>query len=93
MIKVLFHYEAGPKLLVKLDALKDQNIDITCCDQSDDEKFEAFLQETDVLWHVLRPITPDHIAQAPSLKLIQKIGVGVNTIDLGGSKSARRSCL
>jgi hypothetical protein len=64
MIKVLFHYEAGPKLLVKLDALKDQNIDITCCDQSDDEKFEAFLQETDVLCmcsvRSLRTTSPKH---------------------------------
>jgi phosphoglycerate dehydrogenase-like enzyme len=87
MIKVLFHYEAGPNLLAKLDALKDQNIDVTCCDQSDDKKFDALLRETDVLWHVLRPVTAHHIAHAPSLKLVQKIGVGVNTIDLEAAKA------
>jgi phosphoglycerate dehydrogenase-like enzyme len=87
MIKVLFHYEAGPNLLAKLDALKARNIDVTCCDQSDDETFEALLRETDVLWHVLRPITLDHFVHAPSLKLIQKIGVGVNTIDLEAAKA------
>jgi phosphoglycerate dehydrogenase-like enzyme len=31
---------------------------------------------------VLRPVTADHINSAPQLKLIQKIGVGVNTIDI-----------
>jgi phosphoglycerate dehydrogenase-like enzyme len=35
-----------------------------------------------VLWHVLQRCTAEMIAAAPGLKLIQKIGVGVNTIDL-----------
>ncbi len=82
MTKVLFHYEAGPKLLAKLDALKSRDIDVTCCDQTDDKTFETLLKDADVLWHVLRPLTQTHIENAPSLKLIQKIGVGVNTIDL-----------
>jgi phosphoglycerate dehydrogenase-like enzyme len=87
MIKVLFHYEAGPNLLEKLDALKSEGLDVVCCDQTDDETFERLLPEIDVLWHVLRPVTPDHIAIAPALKLIQKIGIGVNTIDLEAAKS------
>ncbi len=82
MTKVLFHYEAGPKLLEKLAALKSRDIDVTCCDQTDETTFETLLKDADVLWHVLRPVTRNHIANAPSLKLIQKIGVGVNTIDL-----------
>ncbi|MCA8892762.1 2-hydroxyacid dehydrogenase [Hyphomonas sp.] len=82
MIKVLFHYEAGPNLRAKLDALKSEGLDVICCDQTDDEKFERLLPEIDALWHALRPVTPEHIAKARSLKLIQKIGVGVNTIDL-----------
>ena len=88
MIKVLFHYEAGPKLLAKLNALKADGLDVTCCDQSDLGRFESLLPETDVLWHVLQPVTPDHIAKASSLKLIQKIGVGVNTIDLDAAQAA-----
>ncbi len=35
-----------------------------------------------VLLHVLTPVTADWIAKAPQLKLVQKLGVGVNTIAL-----------
>ena len=45
------------------------------------------LPETDVLWHVLKPCTAAMIAAAPKLRLIQKIGVGVNTIDLEAAKA------
>ncbi|MEZ5946956.1 MAG: hypothetical protein R3C04_08940 [Hyphomonas sp.] len=88
MINVLFHYEAGPNLIGKLTSLTEQGLNVRCCDQSDDETFAALLPDTHVLWHVLRPVTAAHIRQAPGLKLIQKIGVGVNTIDLDAAKDA-----
>lgn len=40
----------------------------------------------DILWHVLTPVTRRHIEAAHGLKLIQKLGVGVNTIDLDAAK-------
>ena len=40
-----------------------------------------------MLWHVLEPCTAAMIAAAPRLKLIQKIGIGVNTIDLEAAKA------
>ncbi len=40
-----------------------------------------------MIWHVLKPCTAAMIAAAPKLKLIQKIGVGVNTIDLEAAKA------
>jgi phosphoglycerate dehydrogenase-like enzyme len=43
--------------------------------------------DADVVWHVLSPVTADMIAAAPRLTLIQKIGVGVNTIDLAAAKA------
>ena len=39
-----------------------------------------------MLWHVLKPVTAQVIARAPKLRLIQKIGSGVNTIDLEAAK-------
>ena len=87
MINVLFHYEAGPKLLARLASLETQGLKVTCCDQSDDISFEKAIRSADVLWHVLRPVTASHISSAPSLKLIQKIGVGVNTIDLDAARA------
>ena len=38
------------------------------------------------MWHVLEPISKEHICMAPNLKLIQKIGVGVNTIDIAAAE-------
>lgn len=38
------------------------------------------------LLHVLTPVTADFIAKAPKLKLIQKLGVGVNTIALDAAR-------
>ncbi len=39
------------------------------------------------LLHVLTPVTPEFIASAPKLKLIQKLGVGVNTIALDAARN------
>ena len=43
---------------------------------------DAVAGEITALLHVLTPVTGDFIASAPKLKLIQKLGVGVNTIAL-----------
>jgi phosphoglycerate dehydrogenase-like enzyme len=50
------------------------------CDN--DDLLPELLPDVDVLWHVLTPATAGMIAAAPKLRLIQKIGVGVNTIDV-----------
>jgi phosphoglycerate dehydrogenase-like enzyme len=41
----------------------------------------------EVIWHVLRPLSAADIAAASRLRLIQKIGVGVNTIDLDAARA------
>jgi phosphoglycerate dehydrogenase-like enzyme len=84
-VKVLLHYDAGPGLAKQLAALPD--IDLTICPEGDTAQFAASLPQAEVLWHVLRPITAADIAAAPNLRLIQKIGVGVNTIDLEAAKA------
>jgi phosphoglycerate dehydrogenase-like enzyme len=79
-MNVLFHYAAGPDLAARLAAVP--GLQITACPEHDEALLARLLPETDVLWHVLKPCTAAMIAAAPKLKLIQKIGVGVNTIDL-----------
>src|SRR5207244_11024316 len=54
--------------------------------ESDVERFNALLPQVEVLWHMLKPVTADVIGRAPKLKLIQKIGSGVNTIDVDAAK-------
>lgn len=81
-MKVVFRYDAGPALRRELATLKEQGIDVVLCPEGPDEPFLSEMRDADALWHILQPVTAETIAAAPKLKLIQKIGVGVNTIDL-----------
>lgn len=81
-MKILFHYDAGEQLQRDVQALAAQGLNVVCCAEGPSQPFLSELKNAEVLWHVLQPIDADIIAQAPALKLIQKIGVGVNTIDL-----------
>jgi phosphoglycerate dehydrogenase-like enzyme len=86
-MKVLLHYNAGPDWREDMKPLIEKGLEVACCDEADDAAFYALLPETEVIWHSLRPIAPGDIAKAPKLRLIQKIGVGVNTIDLEAAKA------
>ena len=83
-MRVLFHYAAGPELAARLASL---GLDIVTCPEQDDALLARLLPDADVLWHVLKPCTAEMIAAAPKLRLIQKIGVGVNTIDLDAARA------
>ncbi|MCY4087415.1 MAG: 2-hydroxyacid dehydrogenase [Actinomycetia bacterium] len=86
-MKVVFHYFTGPGLRARLDEAARGELVIDDCAESNDGRFAELMAEAVVLWHVLRPVTPEVIDGAPSLRLIQKIGVGVNTIDLGAAEA------
>lgn len=86
-MKVLLHYTAGPAWQRELSTLERQGLEVECCDESDDARFYRLLPHAEVLWHLLRPIGATDIAAAARLRLIQKIGVGVNTIDLEAAKA------
>lgn len=86
-MKVVFHYFTGPGLRARLDEAAHGELVIDDCAESDDGRFAELMAEAVVLWHVLRPVTPEVIDGAPSLRLIQKIGVGVNTIDLDAAEA------
>jgi len=86
-LKILFHYDAGPRLRKSLEGLGNQGIEVVCCPEGPDEPFFTEVRDADVLWHVLHPIDATVFEHAPRLKLVQKIGVGVNTIDLEAAKN------
>jgi len=85
-MKALLHYRASPGFRRRLDALKPGWLSLAVVEEADAARFRAELADTDALLHVLKPISADDIAAGPRLKLIQKIGVGVNTIDLDAAK-------
>ncbi|HIM15432.1 MAG TPA: hydroxyacid dehydrogenase [Acidobacteria bacterium] len=81
-MKVVYHSTAGKGVLSHFAALEERGIVVTSCAESDRERFKLLMADAEVLWHLLEPVTALVIASAPRLQLIQKIGVGVNTIDL-----------
>jgi phosphoglycerate dehydrogenase-like enzyme len=83
---VLLHYDCGPSLRKRLSALRSQGLDVEICPEADESRFETLLARADVLWHALRPVTAAHFSHAPRLRLVQKIGVGLNTIDLAAAQ-------
>jgi len=86
-VKVVYHFDAGPRLKRQMAGLSSQGIDVVCCTEGADEPFLTEVKTADAIWHSLKPITADTISRAPNLKLIQKIGVGVNTIDLNAARA------
>jgi phosphoglycerate dehydrogenase-like enzyme len=86
-MKAIFHYDVGPRLAARFAALVDDGFAITACREDDDAGLAALLPDAEVLLHVLKPVTASVIADAPRLRLIQKIGVGVNTIDLDAARA------
>ncbi len=80
-MKVVFRFDGSEALRTKVSALG-----VEMCSETDDDAFDRLLPEMEVLWHVLKPVTASHIENAKNLRLIQKIGSGVNTIDVAAAK-------
>ena len=85
-MNVVYHHAAGPRLTGRLAELEREGLSVAVCAMSDHARFAGLLPATDVLWHLLEPVTAEVVAAAPRLRLVQKIGVGVNTIDLEASR-------
>jgi phosphoglycerate dehydrogenase-like enzyme len=87
-MNVLFRFDSASWLAERVaDLSAEEGLSVRLCSEQDDSDYLSALPEADVLWHILRPVTADAIGRAPRLKLIQKIGVGVNTIDLDAAKT------
>lgn len=81
-MKAVLQYRASPGFRRQIDALVPDWLDVAVIDEADKPAFADAMQDAEILLHVLEAVTADVIANAPTLRLIQKIGVGVNTIDL-----------
>ena len=80
-MRVLAHFVPGDKVAEFLAPETDW-LDIRYCAEDDDDTFYRELTEAEVIWHVLRPISGADLQMAPKLRLVHKMGAGVNTIDV-----------
>jgi len=88
-MKAVLQYRASVGFRAALERYaRESGIDAVVVDEDDDEGFAREIDDADVLLHVLKPVTAAMMAQAPRLKLVQKLGVGLNTIDLEAARAA-----
>ena len=80
-LRVLAHFVPGEKVTEFLAPEMDW-LDVRYCPEDDDDTFYRELPEAEVIWHVLRPLAGPDLEKAPRLKLVHKMGAGVNTIDV-----------
>jgi phosphoglycerate dehydrogenase-like enzyme len=85
-MKALLHYRAGQHFRRLLAACADR-LQTVIVEPGDNRLLERELADADILLHVLEPVTSRVIDMAPNLKLIQKIGVGTDAIDVGYARS------
>lgn len=85
-MKAVLHYRATPGFREKIAALESDWLRIAVVGEHDRETFARDIQDAEVLLHVLEPVTGAAFELAPRLKLIQKLGVGVDTIDLRAAR-------
>ena len=86
-MKIVLQYRASEGFRRQIAEAFESFDPVAVIDETDDEVFAAGMADAEVLLHVLEPVTAAVIAGAPKLRLIQKLGVGVNTIDLAAAEA------
>lgn len=80
-LRVLAHFIPGDSVLEIVEPESDW-LDVRWCHEDDDATFYRELPDAEVLWHVLRPLSGDDLQRGRRLRLVHKLGAGVNTIDV-----------
>jgi phosphoglycerate dehydrogenase-like enzyme len=81
MVRVLAHFLPTDTVLGIVEPESDW-LDIRWCHEDDDATLHRELPGADVLWHVLRPLSGEDLVRGTRLRLVHKLGAGVNTIDV-----------
>ncbi|HRD11926.1 MAG TPA: NAD(P)-dependent oxidoreductase, partial [Mycobacterium sp.] len=78
-MRVLAHFLPGEPVLEIVSPESDW-LDVRWCHEDDDDTLHRELPEAEVVWHVLRPLSGDDLRRGERLRLVHKLGAGVNTI-------------
>ena len=85
-MKVVLHNDAGQQTAQRLASLATDGIEVAVCDGRDGARFAALMAEAEVLWHMFEPVTAALMATAPRLKLVQRLCVGLDLIDIAAAR-------
>lgn len=83
-LRVLAHFVPGETVRERVAREADW-LDVRWCAADDDATFCAEIPAAEVIWHVLRPLSAADLAAGPRLRLVQKLGAGVNTVDVAAA--------
>ncbi|AIO35309.1 2-hydroxyacid dehydrogenase [Burkholderia pseudomultivorans] len=86
-MKAVLQYRASAAFRARLQERAPVWLEVVCVDETDTLAVHRELSDADVLLHVLEPVTDELLRAAPKLRLVQKIGVGINTIDVEAAKA------
>ncbi len=80
-VRVLAHFLPGESVLEYV-AREEDWLEVRWCHEGDDATLHRELPWADVVWHVLRPLSGEDLRRGTGLRLVHKLGAGVNTIDV-----------
>ena len=80
-LRVLAHFLPGEPVLEIVSPESDW-LDVRWCHEDDDDTLHRELPWADAVWHVLRPLSGSDLRRGARLRLVHKLGAGVNTIDV-----------
>jgi len=84
-MKCLLHFDPGPRLRGVI-ARRLAPSPLVVVPEDDEEALYREIGDTSILLHVLAPVDAALMRRAPQLRLVQKVGVGVDSIDLEAAR-------
>lgn len=86
VMRAVFHHPCDAWLRERIAAFTGEDVSIEIVGEATGPNVDRAMEGADVLLHVLHPVTGKMMARAPRLKLVQKIGVGLDAIDLDAAR-------
>ncbi len=87
-MKAVLPYDASPAVRAIVDSVDRAVVDIVRLDEADQAGMARELPSAEVLLHVLAPVTAEIMKAAPRLRLVHKIGIGVDAVDLAHAQAS-----